>query len=160
MGYSTTFTGKLKFKKELTATQLAYLNTILGKDRRDIGFEDDSKVYENKDNYWYHIDLELTEDFSALKWNGSEKTYDLDSIVNFITKRMKAQWEDFELTGKMSAKGEDAEDRWNLIMVNGKAIKEELKIISKECTCPKCSEKIKKVLCSECEEEILIGDLK
>jgi len=159
MGYSTDFKGELKFKKELTASQLALLKSFLGKDRRDIGFEEDSKVYTLPDEYWYHIDLELTEDFSGIKWNGSEKTYDLDNIINFITVQMRKKYKDFELVGNLSAQGEDAEDRWLLEMVNGGAVRKELKTISKECTCPKCEEKIKKVLCSECEEEILIGDL-
>ena len=36
MGYSTTFKGELKFKNELTASQIALLKSFLGKDRRDI----------------------------------------------------------------------------------------------------------------------------
>ena len=160
MGYSTTFKGSLKFKKELTASQIAELSKLLSKDRREIGFENDSDVYTTKDEYWYHIDLELLEDFSGLKWNGSEKTYGLEHIINFITKIMKKKYPDFELIGKLSAQGEEVEDRWELVMEKGKAIRQELKVISKKCTCPNCGEKITKVLCSECEEQILIGELK
>jgi len=159
MGYTTNFTGELKFKKELTASQIAHLNNFLGQDRREIGFEDDNDVYEVEDEYWYHIDLELTKDLSGLRWNGAEKTYDLDNIINFVTKQMRKKYPDFELVGEMSAQGEEAGDRWNLVMKDGKAHREELKTISKECTCPRCGEKITKVLCSECEEQILIGDL-
>jgi len=160
MGYSTDFRGVLKFKTELTASQIALLSNLLGKDRRDIGFDDDNEVYSSKDEYWYHINLKLTEDFSGIEWNGSEKTYDLEHIVNFVTRLMKQKYKDFELIGQLSAQGEDADDRWVLVMENGIAKKKDLKTILKEYICPKCEEKIKKVFCSECEEEILIGDLK
>ena len=160
MGYSTDFTGELKFKNELTASQLAKLKTLLGNDRREIGFEDDNEVYESSDDYWYHIDLELNDDFSGIKWNGAEKTYGLDSIVNFIIRVMKKEWDNFELVGVLSAQGEDAGDRWDLVMEDGKATRKEYKMVLKECTCPKCDEKITKVRCYECEEEILINDLK
>lgn len=159
MGYSTTFIGELKFKEELIASELAYLKKFLGKDRREIGFSGDD-AYESEDEYWYHINLELLDDFSGIKWNGSEKTYDLGCIVNFLTKQMRKIKPDFEFTGEMQAQGEDAEDRWVLKMKDGKAIKVDLEIELKECECPHCKYKIKKVLCSECEEEILIGDLK
>ena len=79
MGYTTEFEGELKFKKELTVSQLAYLKTFLGQDIRDLKLEKDD------DEYWYHIDLELTDDFTGLRWDGAEKTYGLNSIVNFIT---------------------------------------------------------------------------
>lgn len=159
MGYTTTFNGELKFKKELTASQLAELKKYLGEDRREIGFEEDSEVYETDDEYWYNIDLELTNDFSGLKWNGAEKTYGLEHIVNFVTKQMRKKYPDFELVGELNAQGEDTEDRWILQMENGKAIRKELKIKLKKCKCPNCREKITKVRCYECEEEILINDL-
>ena len=156
MGYTTNFDGKLKFKEELTASQIAMLDGFLGKDRREIGFAEDNDTYETDGEYWYHIDLEFTEDYAGLRWDGSEKTYGMDCIINFITKQMRNKFPKFELVGELNAQGEDADDRWKLIMVDGKATKKELKIIYKEGVCPKCKEKINKVLCSECEEEILL----
>lgn len=140
MGYSTDFKGELKFKKELKATELAYLKTLLSKDRREIGFEDDSKVYESDDEYWHHINLELTEDFSGLRWNYSEKTYDLNHIVNFVTKQMKKKFNDFELIGQLNAQGEDIEDRWTLLMENGVAKKIPVEIKGKRIECPLCEQ--------------------
>jgi len=140
MGYSTDFKGMLKFKKEPTASELAYLKKFLSQDRRDIGFETDSDVYESEDEYWYHIDLELTDDFSGLQWNGAEKTYGLNHIVNFITKQMRKKYSDFELTGKLTAQGEDIEDRWELVMEKGLAVKKELVVKGKKITCPHCEE--------------------
>lgn len=158
MGYSTSFKGELKFKKELTASQLAFLKTFLGADRREIGFADDCDAYVSKDEYWDHIDLELLDDFSGLKWNGAEKTYGLEYIINFITKHMRNKYNDFDLIGSLSAQGEEAEDRYVIDMEEGIAIKKELNVKCKEITCPNCEEKIKKVLCSQCEEEILLEE--
>lgn len=140
MGYSTEFKGELKFKKELTASQIAHLSDYLGRDRRDIGLGDDSEVYQDKDDYWYHFDLEFNKDFSGLKWNGAEKTCCLPSIINFLTKEMRKKWKDFELTGTMNAQGEEMDDRWNLIMKAGKATEQKVKIVGEKVTCPHCEE--------------------
>ena len=157
MGYSTSFKGRLKFKKELTASQISELSKLLGKDRRDFDFKFELI---GDDDFWYHIDLEFTPDYSGLQWDGSEKTYGMIEIINSITNFMKKKYPDFELIGKLSAQGEDAEDRWTLEMKDGEAVKKELQIKIKECVCPICKEKIKKVRCYACEEELLIGDLK
>ncbi len=138
MGYDTDFEGELLFKKELKASELAYLQKFLGADRRDIGYEDDSKVYEGKDEYWYHIDLELTEDMNGLKWNGAEKSYGLHQIVNFITKVMREKYPKFELTGKLNAQGEEIGDRWSLVMKDGVAKQVDLKVVGDKITCPHC----------------------
>lgn len=132
MGYSTTFKGKLTFKKELKAGQITHLNKFLHQDRRDIGFESDFDAYESDDEHWYHIDLELLDDFSGIKWNGAEKTYDMENIVNFIIRQMKKEYPDFELEGKLNAQGEKFDDRWELVMKNGKAIKNKLIVKGKK----------------------------
>jgi len=129
MGYNTNFNGELKFKNELTASEINLLKSFLGQDRRDIGFEEDKKVYETDDEYWYHIDLELNDDFTGIRWNGAEKTYDMDKIINFLTKQMKQKYPNFELIGTLSAQGEERDDRYNIVMVNGKAEIKEFEII-------------------------------
>lgn len=142
MGYSTEFFGELKFKKELKASELGELKKYLQKDRRDIGFEDNAKAYEDPDTeYWYHIDLELNDDFSGLKWDESEKTYGLDHIVNFITRQMRLKFPDFELEGELQAQGEEYDDRWILRMVDGRAIKIEIPSPTDTITCPHCDGK-------------------
>ena len=141
MGYSTDFTGELKFKGELQASQLAFLKGFLGEDRRDIGYKDDS-VYEGGlfGNYWYHIDLELLEDFSGLKWNGAEKTCCLQDIVNWITVKVREQWPDFELEGELVAQGQTFDDRWRLVMLDGIAKKVDFPRVGDRITCPHCEE--------------------
>lgn len=141
MGYSTDFKGELKFKEELKASEISFLNTYLEKDRRDIGFEDDSKVYVSDREYWYHINLMFNEDFSGIKWNGSEKTYNLPEIINWLLKLMKEQFnKEFVLEGKLFAQGEEYDDKWELIMIENIATNNEIKLVGQKIKCPICEE--------------------
>ena len=138
MGYSTNFTGELKFTEELTGSELAALKGFLGQDRRSIGFNNDS-IYEGGKygSYWYHIDLEFLDDFSGIKWNECEKTYDLDCIINWLLDKSGV---DFGLTGELLAQGESYDDRWRLAIVDGKAKRIDFPRIGDKITCPHCEE--------------------
>ena len=157
MGHNTSFEGVLKFESEATSSQLAHLNTFLGKDRREIGFEKDADVYTSTEEYWYGIDLKLTEEFDGIKWNGMEKTYNLDYIINFILKQMRKKWPEFNLTGDLYAKS-DYNDRFLIKMVDGKAVREDLVLVAKELTCPHCEANIKLLRCTECEEKFSLDE--
>jgi hypothetical protein len=132
MGYSTEFTGKLEFANEVTAKQLAKLNTFLGEDCRD-------HPEWGATNMTY-IDLQLTDDFTGLEWDGSEKTYDLTEKVNLIIEKMRDEFPDFELKGELMAQGEDMEDRWKLKIERGKAVEVKIQIMGRKCKCPHCGE--------------------
>lgn len=132
MGYSTDFTGELKFTKELKATELAKLKTFMGEDCRE-------HPEWNATNMTY-IDLEISDDFSGLKWDGSEKTYDLVEKVNLIISEMKKDFPDFGLEGSLFAQGEDSTDRWVLLIDNGIAIEKKVALKGKKCKCPNCEE--------------------
>jgi len=154
MGYSTNFKGVLKFKDEPTGKQLARLDRVLSKDRRDLNDIDVEKYMDNDDeNYWHHIDLEITKEYDGIQWNGSEKTYELQRIVNWVTRFMREEYPNFELLGELSAQGEEYDDRWSLVMNKGWASKVDVGLIAKEFECPCCNEKIKYVICPECEKE-------
>ncbi len=134
MGYSTEFKGELKFTKEPTASQLAKLNSMFGEDCRDHPEWDESEGL-------CYIDLELTKDFSAIKWNGAEKTYDLDKLVNVVIIEMRKEWPEFSLTGELLAQGEDIEDRWQLCFDHdGFAHRRDVAIVGRKCRCPHCEE--------------------
>ncbi|MFQ6309876.1 hypothetical protein [Lysobacter capsici] len=138
MGYSTTFVGELKFAEELTATQLAAINAILGEDVRDHpDWEHDPKAYCS------YIDLVLLRDFSGIKWDDTtEKTYGLWESVNIVTRLMRKQWPDFRLVGHLNAQGEDYEDRWSLVLdADGWATKQEIVIPGARVECPHCQHK-------------------
>lgn len=135
MGYTTSFQGELKFKQELSATELAELRKYLGKDRRDIGWGKDKL-----DVFWCHIDFEFNDDFSGIRWDGSEKFYDADDVVNFLTDRMREKYPEFELVGELSAQGESYDDRWILRMVNGVATRIEHPRVGQKIECPHCGD--------------------
>ena|ERR1700753_2318022 len=133
MGYNTTFKGELKFTTDLTSKQLAKVKSFLGEDCREHPEWGDTGLT--------YIDLVLLDDFSGLKWDDcTEKTYDLPEKVNLVIKNMRKEYPDFGLSGKLSAQGEDSDDRWFLNMVDGKAVKEEIPLSSDEIISPHCGE--------------------
>jgi len=132
MGYSTDFKGELKFKTELSATQLGVVNSFCGEDCRD------HKDWIGSDGLYY-VDLELLNDFSGLKWNGAEKTYGMVDLVNMLIMNMRVQWPDFGFTGKLLAQGEDIDDRWELIISeDGMARRSEVAATGTKIKCPNC----------------------
>jgi hypothetical protein len=131
MGYSTDFRGELKFTTELRASELAYLRSILGEDARD------HREWNAGD--LTYIDLELTDAFDGIRWNGSEKTYGMVEAVNLITRLMRERAPEFRLEGSLLAQGEDSDDRWMLVMdASGVASKDEIRLTGERVECPNC----------------------
>jgi hypothetical protein len=132
MGYSTRFTGELRFKEELTARQVAALTQMFAEDCRDHPEWEAPGLY--------YVDLEFNEDFTALRWNGAEKTYDLHLIVNVVIAQMRKRWPGFALDGTLIAQGEDIEDRWALVIgEDGLAQKQPIALTGTRVTCPHCN---------------------
>ena len=137
MGYTTMFTGSLDFVGDIPREQLAYLNNnILGQDCRD-----------HPGLKWlgakglYYIDLELLDNFKGIQWNGAEKVYDMDKLVNVVIRQMRQRFPDFKLQGIMYAQGEDFADKWKLVINNnGWAVKERIKVTGDIVRCPHCRE--------------------
>ena len=130
MGYSTEFKGVLKFKKELFSSELAKLNKFInGNDLWEFG-------YKKEDYKWRYIDLKLTDDFSGLMWNGAEKTYGMEGSVNFLIDKSGI---DLQLEGEFLAQGEDYDDRWRLIIKDGRALKIVIPKTGEKVTCPLCN---------------------
>lgn len=151
MGYSTDFVGELKFKKELLASQLAKIKSMLGEDCRD------HPEWNGSDGL-YSINLELLEDFDGIKWNGWEKTHGMVEVVNLIISEMKKNDPEFGLIGEFNAQGEDMHDIWKLIInKKGLAEKVELKPVGKEIECPHCKKKDVFVCCVNCEGNFSIN---
>ena len=131
MGYTTVFSGELKFVAPLTAPELAFINTFLGADPRE------NKEW-NADHEMGYIDLQLTKDFSGIKWDGSEKNRGMVEAVNLIIEQMKKIKPDFALSGAMQAQGEDMGDRWNLVIDGGIAKRVETPPPGEKIKCPRC----------------------
>jgi len=135
VGYTTEFKGFLKFKKELTASQLAYVNQFLGEDVRQ-----HNAWKEKTDDMLGYIDLRLTDSFDGIQWDGSEKSYYMEKQVAFILKMMRRKYPDFELVGAMYAQGEEVGDVWKLVIVDGVPTKVPLEVEGDIVECPCCEE--------------------
>lgn len=132
MGYTTTFKGELKFTTDLTAKQLSKVKSFLDEDCRE------HPEWGRTD--LTYIDLEISSDFSGLKWNGAEKTYDLAEKINLITEQMQKEFPEFGLEGSLLAQGEEIDDRYAIVIENGKAKQVEIKIKGTKVRCPHCDE--------------------
>lgn len=139
MGYNTKFKGELKFTTELNASHLAKLKTFFGEDpdKHMEWLSDFSKKALDESNFSY-INLEFTDNFDGIRWNGGEKTYFMENSINLIIKEMKKMIPEFGLTGEMYAQGEDVEDRWILKIKDGIAIVESIQVLGKRIQCPYC----------------------
>lgn len=135
MGYSTEFTGQLKFTRELNSSELAYLNEFFDEN------PDDHQEWLKPDiNEYGYIDFKLIKDFSGIQHNGAEKSRNQVEAVNLIIANMKAKYPDFGLTGQILAQGEDYEDRWILKINDETGYAEELSnpIVGQKICCPHC----------------------
>ena len=133
MGYDTSFKGELKFTTELKASQIAKVESFMGEDcRRHPEWKGSEELT------W--INLELLHDYSGIKWDESEKSYDMVAKVNMIIRNMQDFMPEFGLEGKMIAQGEDIEDRWELVMIDNQASARKFPHTGQKITCPHCEE--------------------
>jgi hypothetical protein len=132
MGYSTSFDGRLDFASDITVKQLSKIKEFLGEDCRE------HPEWKNID--LTYIDLELTDDLLGLKWDGSEKTYDLDKKINLIIEQLQKEFPDFELQGELMAQGEEVEDRYKIVIENNIAKIVDIPITGQRVVCPHCEE--------------------
>ncbi len=138
MGYDTRFTGELKFANEINVKELADLWAFFGEDCRDHPEWEPGA----HDSGLYYVDLVLLDDFSGIKFDDdTEKTSLCAGMVNMITANMRKSHPDFCLSGELVAQGEDAEDRWRLVMdPDGNARRVEWPRVGQRLTCPHCEE--------------------
>lgn len=133
MGYTTRFEGVLTFAHELTVPQVAALTAM---------FEEDCREHPE----WgapglSYLDMEFNEDFTGIRHNGAEKTYEFDKLVNVVINVMRKTWPEFGLAGQLLAQGEETRDRWALVIAqDGMAIKRDIKLTGKVVRCPHCEE--------------------
>jgi len=133
MGYSTDFTGELKFAGEMTGPMFAKVKSMLQEDLRDHpewGPRGDC----------YYMQFELLKDFSGIEWDGGEKFYGAVDAVNILTRVLRETWPEFGFTGQLNAQGEQFDDRWVLAMEEGIAIKRDVVIVGNRVTCPHCEQ--------------------
>lgn len=130
MGYNTDFYGELDYKNPITDEQLGYLKQLIKTDLMN------HPEWERL-NLSYYIELECDEE--CIRWDGSEKTYDMVEKVNLLIKVMREKYPDFELVGRLEAHGEEHDDIWALEIVDGVAVTKSLKVmIDEPVCCPHC----------------------
>ncbi len=154
MGYTTNYQGQIKFKEDLTSSQLAYLSKFLGKDVRSINMNGDEikgsarwlgqehvdSIYCKINPSFYYIEYKILDDFSGLEWTEMEKQNELDEVLQFLIDRMKEKYSKFEVEGVLMAQGEEFDDRWKLSVNGDKVKRTEIKIKGQKVTCPHCEE--------------------
>lgn len=141
MGYSTDFEGAIEIVPPLNEAEVKYLNQFFDVRHMErtkgpyfVG-SDSSDVTEN--NYppagqpglW--CDLMVSEDGTALEWNGNEKSYDLAEWVEYVINHflkpnaiakdsdMNFQFlaeDGHVLNGVLDASGEEAGDIWRIVV--------------------------------------------
>lgn len=141
MGYSTDLDGELKFNRILTADELAFIKSMFWLECDD--YEKEGWIHpKGKPHY---IQIEFTDDFSGIKWDGSEKFYEAVAAINFIIANARTKIKDFTLSGQLEAHGEEHGDHWFLVIGDdgwAEAI-----------DAPKVGEKVK---CPHCRKEFVL----
>jgi hypothetical protein len=134
MGYNTQFKGELKFDCEMTAPMLAKLNQYFGENTND-----HPELCLSRHDGGY-IDLKMAKDLSGIQWDdGTEKTYNLEKIVDALIQMMRQEFPSFSLKGALLAQGEDIEDRWELFIdEDGHARKRDVATPGVKLYCPRC----------------------
>lgn len=132
MGYTTQFSGILKFTKPLTAEEELALQPMMGEDTDDLKKNDDIDFVMPEGWRGGYIQLEIAKDKSGLQWDGSEKFYNAVETVNSVIMTMQKKFPGFGLKGGLLAQGEETGDIWKLLIREGKAIAEEIKIDMEE----------------------------
>ena len=135
MGYSTEFRGTIRIEN-MNLDIARKLKPFMGADKRDLRGHLSPK--EQEDLPFYHFDIELSDDMGGLKWNGSEKTYGMAEMLNFLADKLGFVFKDGDY---LLAQGEDFDDRYQLVVMNGKVAKAAVAEIGKPIVCPHCESK-------------------
>lgn len=107
MGYTTQFDGELKFTKLLSPEKLCQIDHLI------CNLREDHIVYKNKS---FYFQLELSESKTGVVWDGGEKCYYMELAVEYFLKELKKIDPDLSLSGDFLAQGEEAQDRWYLVV--------------------------------------------
>lgn len=137
MGYSTQFKGELKFTREPTAKELAFIKSMFHVDdeqAKELGLVGAEHIS--------YVQFEFTDGFDGIRWDGSEKFYKAVEAVNFVIDNAKAHCNGLSLTGSLAAQGDEPDDRWILVIGDdGRATRSEQPVVGQKITCPHCQAK-------------------
>jgi hypothetical protein len=144
MGYETHFFGRLEFTRELSKSELAWIEEIINARHAEITEEMDAILHSEREARRRpggplihdgpreasrhtellgfiapkgppgYIDYVITEDRKGLQYADTEKSYTMIEGLNFIIANARRRIPDFGLTGQMTAETEFAPYRWFL----------------------------------------------
>lgn len=123
MWYSTDFSGKVEIIPEPTASVLLELKELI----------DSNEAH--RETSWA---LEIGNDYKSIVWRWAEKTYDFESCLNAVEKKMKEKYPEFELVWEFEFQWEDSDDRWFIRKLNW-SFERVMKVLeADEYKCPDC----------------------
>lgn len=111
MGYTTKFTGTLRFPENMTIDCLQQVSGLMGCEAPD------------DTSGWRYMQFRINKSLTGIEWDGSEKFYGAVEAVNWLTQKIREQYHDFRLAGELLAQGEYQDDIWKLAVVDGVAKK-------------------------------------
>jgi len=106
MGYTTTFKGSIKIEPPLSWQEANKINSFCN------GRQDERSSTKHP-GIWCDYTCTTTE----IKWNGSEKSYDMVQWMEFLIMEFFRPF-GRKLDGQMEAQGEDFNDRWLLVVTD------------------------------------------
>ena len=118
MGYSTDFEGKITIDPPLNANQITEINKFC-EERHGGGLE----PFPGMPGFW--CDYEVPLDGDVIKWNGSEKSYNMTEWMTFLIKEFFRPY-GRTLNGTLEAQGDSSYDRWVLVVRNNEVTREEI----------------------------------
>lgn len=107
MGYSTEFYGTLTVDPPLTAEQVKGFNDFCGKRHEDARGGDPA--------YSIWADWEVTQDGSRIRWNDSEKSYEMDRWLAWL---IGTFCRGSKVNGTIDAEGEAQGDVWRITVTD------------------------------------------
>ena len=137
MGYTTDFSGGLKFNRELTHKEWMELKELGNYDSYQEGYKKYTDTPDTLPNSY--LQWEPNSDGTQYVWNGGEKFYDYIHWLRWVIKHyMKPH--DLILNGEIRWQGEDMEDVGVIVVVDNKVTTRKL-VIESLCECPNCGHK-------------------
>lgn len=114
MGYSTDFAGAFTIAPPLSAEQVEEINAFVEArhDGHPIGIWCD----------WY-----VSAEGRSIEWNMSEKSYNMDEWIKYLIDQY-IEPAGSVLNGTVEAQGEEADDRWNLIVKDNKVMVQDFEL--------------------------------
>tara|TARA_R110000737_G_scaffold47134_7_gene67106 strand:+ start:18960 stop:19505 length:546 start_codon:yes stop_codon:yes gene_type:complete len=116
MGHSTNYTGKIRITN-LDLEKVRQLKKFLGANKHDL--VKDGILTEDQASslrYSYLFDMELDEDMTALQWNGSCETNELETWLILVRGLCELEYQEGD---SILCQGEAPEDRYVIIVEGG-----------------------------------------